>query len=254
MKLGITLLAAGAALAASMPIRTEASSISTDATYYSYVHASARYDQPGQFKVSNNGVTSLSVTDGSASASTANNYSTPSISSSVSSGAFLAAATAESGLTYYFTINGPDAASLGTTTKVKITASGYVHSTGSAGGSGFLSIGPAENASTFVRELMTGGGGNSALLSFSDTFDLTVGAIYKVIMTTHVVVNDVGTVTAYLDPYIQTLQSGYTVSTFGGIGNSAVAPIPATLLLFLSGLGVLGLAAHRKKNAAAPAN
>jgi hypothetical protein len=101
---------------------------------------------------------------------------------------------------------------------------------------------------------MTGGGGNSALLSFSDTFDLTVGAIYQVIMTTHALVNDAGTATAYLDPYIQTLQSGYTVSTFGGIGNSAVAPIPATLLLFLSGLGVLGLAAHRKKRAAAPAN
>ena len=253
MKLGITLLAAGAALFAAMPILAQASTISTDAAYYSYVHASRRYDQTGQFNQSNS-VPSLSVTDGSASASTANNYSTPSISSSVSSGAFLAAATAESGLTYYFTINGPDAASLGTTTKVKITASGYVHSTGSAGGSGYLSVGPAENASTFVSESMNGGGGNSALISLSDTFDLTVGAIYRVVMTTHVVVNDVGTVTAYLDPYIQTLQSGYTVSTFGGIGNSAVAPIPATLLLFLSGLGVLGLAAHRKKNAAAPAN
>ncbi len=243
MKASTALLAAGAALLASLPILAQASTVSTDPSYYNYVSANDPYYAVGDFAVTSDPTPGLSASKGGASSSTTNNYNTPIIAASVSSSGFYAGATASNGLTYYFSVNGPGSG----TTAVNITASGNISSTGSGGGSGFLTIGPAENGSTFVSRDMQSGPAGSTLISLNDTFDLTIGAIYRISMQTSLYANQNGTADVSLDPYIHPRDSNYSVTTYGGIGNLAVAPIPAALPLFISALGGLGFVGWRRR-------
>jgi hypothetical protein len=242
MKLCTVLLAAGFALAAATPMLAQASTI--DPVYYNNVSATHRYDVSPQFDVSDGATPGLSVSDGSTTASTSNHYGVPSVSSSVSSSTFLAGASASSNLTYFFTVNSNGGADA--TTAVNFTASGYVTATGGGGGNGFLTVGNPGTGSNFIS---VGMAGTPPIISLNQTFDLTIGAIYKVSMTTSVYVNNEGTATSYVDPYIHTLSPLYSISTFGPIGN-AVAPIPAALPLFATGLGGLGLLGWRRRKAA----
>jgi hypothetical protein len=249
MKLSTAFLAAAAAMVVSMPTLAHASSISMDATYYNRASASDPYNTAGQFATTSDPTSGLSVSDGGASASTNNHYGQPSVSARASS-VYNASAGAESDLTYYFTINGP-----GTSTAVQITASGNVSATGSGFGAGFLTIGPAENASTFVNEQMSSGPSGTPLISLNDVFNLTVGVFYRVSMSDYVVANDVGTASVFLDPYIAALDPLYSITTSAGVGNgAAVTPIPAALPLFATALGGLGfVAGRRRKNTQAAA-
>jgi hypothetical protein len=96
-----------------------------------------------------------------------------------------------------------------------------------------------------------------ASLSVNEILPFVVGDEYKVEMVaaaSMVGFDDAVTGSAFVDPFFNT-PAGYTLDISQGIGNSPLSstPLPATLPLFASGLGAMGLFGWRRKrkNAAA---
>jgi hypothetical protein len=128
-----------------------------------------------------------------------------------------------------------------------------------------------KNASTFVPsyEAVTAHGsvavvngsiiesGTGTSFSRSDTVDLMEGVIYSVTMdAASDTLPDAAfpAQSASVDPYFQ-YPAGYSLDISSGVGNSplSAAPLPATLPLWVFGLGAMGLLGWRRKlnNAAA---
>ena len=228
MKSGPILLAAAAALFASISPPADAATVPDARTYVRF--------SPGTGSVTND-------------------YSVPSLSVSATAVPF-GTASAESDLTYYFMVTNTDGSE--GSAPVHIRASGNVSRTdGSANGSGSLLIHATFDAvhlttdhSYFVDEFMNGPDGWNHLISVDLTRNLDLNVIYEVAMTT-LASSGGGTGTAFLDPFFS-VGSGYQLTFSAGIGNAAaVTPIPAALPLFASGLGGLGLVGWRRRKAAA---
>jgi hypothetical protein len=259
MKLRLALSAALAALIIAAPAVARASSVLTvdHAYYYNYVTAgpyNSPYNSQDQtqfgtsatpgFQVSGSGPSVYGPS--SWSASTANDYARPSISSSAST-QYGASAAATSNLLYYFAVAGSPG-----NVSVNIQASGHLNWSGQGGAIANLLIQPAAGGTYFVNETLDSRYGQS-LFSLNQTYNLTTGAVYAVTMQTHVSSNDEGTASATIDPQFF-VPAGYSIVTSDGIGNgTAVSPIPAALPLFVSALGVLGLFGCRRKKAVAAA-
>jgi len=89
------------------------------------------------------------------------------------------------------------------------------------------------------------------LFSLDQQYMLKANTVYEVVMYASVNASYGRKGIAEVDPFFSP-PDGYTVLTSDGVGNSfANAPIPASLPLFASGLGGLGLAAWRRRSAAA---
>jgi len=137
---------------------------------------------------------------------------------------------------------------------VNVIASGSLSSDIGATSTDFLRVAGA----TIVNATSVGGNNNGAFTTSAIVSSLYTNVDYLIEMTVFAFANPSGTATTFLDPYLFLDQNlvdlGYSIMTSPGIGNSlaSATPLPATLPLFATGLGVIGLLA-RRRNGKAPA-
>jgi hypothetical protein len=101
--------------------------------------------------------------------------------------------------------------------------------------------------STFEDQLGHG------VLTIDDTYTFNANVLYTVLMDAGVTASYGNRATAWIDPYFSDIPDGYTLEMSSGIGNAlgsppTTTPIPATLPLFTSALGGLGLLSWRRRN------
>jgi hypothetical protein len=90
-----------------------------------------------------------------------------------------------------------------------------------------------------------------------EVYSIIANTYYQIDLTATAVATELGSASSFIDPYLQidpsfADASRYTIVLSQGIGNSVAAtPIPASLPLFVSALGGLGLLARRRKEATA---
>ncbi len=192
--------------------------------------------------------------------STSNNYAIPSLSSSAQVGPDVKGGVG-SDLTYYVMFSGAAG-----DIQVNVQASGAASANGASNGYGhnvasaWFEIAPYFDNGGTGSVIASGsafsndrGAINSGLqtFSFNQSVTFTANLIYQISMNTTAEAWDDQIATAFLDP-IFLAPAGYSILTSPGIGNGlAVTPIPATLPLFTSGLGALGLFGWRKRRKAA---
>ncbi len=196
-------------------------------------------------------------------ASTSNDYTVPSLYASARN-VHSDDVEAESDLTYFVKFTGSTA-----TVPVRIQAHGQATAaeneapdTGFGSGeieaTAFVQMFRADDFTSLVfkevanSDAITNVG--THLFSLDQEFTLQTDLVYEVSMYASAKAASLYHANAFVDPLF-TVPDGYSVQTSSNIGNSpaTVTPIPATLPLFTSGLGGLGLIGWRRKKTAARA-
>jgi hypothetical protein len=186
-------------------------------------------------------------------ATVTNNYAVPSVRATASSAGGIARADTE--LDYYIEVYSPTPNTTFQMASVNVKASGGITNGGEAqfqviGDSPLHNGNPNHNGSPL--DFTPGFGGSTQPFSIDQAYGFLVNEVYRVTLSASAVSSAGKTSTAYIDP-VFTPEAGYRLIMSAGIGPSTVAatPIPATLPLFASGVGGLGLLGWRRKRQAA---
>jgi hypothetical protein len=276
MKAGLVRLLGSGFVIAAVAIfagNAEASSVVTlpDAYYTTSVHAT----EPNGFQHTQSThlpVSGLNVNGGNPNynppktwiAQVANDYQIPSLTAGVTVDTGVAGS-AGSNLTYYVAFSGADglvpitiraggSASLATFDTAEGTPSPTLQDNRSAA---FINIYEASDQTHRVVQLYAESNFDDSpgehLFTLDQQYMLKANTIYEVDMYATVFAAYGRTGAAFVDPNFSA-PAGYNVLTSAGIGNTAaVTPIPATLPLFTSGLGALGVLGWRNRKRAARA-
>jgi hypothetical protein len=266
---------AATALAAAAPGLAHASPIVTvpNAAYTNGVQATYAYTFPGELPLGQQSTTSPTtglIVNGSYppnefwTATTDNNYNIPSLQAAVRVTGDVKA-TALSALVYYVEFGGA-----GSTVGINVKAYGDADVFANKAGAYDDTSANGASALLYVTEYQTFSEvfsivANSDLSNFQGTHSFSLdqiyafktNTVYQVHMDASASADYDHSAVAQVDPYFG-VPDGYTLFISDGIGNAPPnanpVPEPATLPLFASGLGALGLLCRRRKRkAAAPA-